>query len=387
MRLGRRGFMWGGAGLAAAAFLVYALRPAVVPVEVTAVTRGPLRVTIDEEGRTRVRDRYLVVAPIAGRVARITLDAGSSVTRGLIVARLSAAPLDPRSREEAAARLRSAEDAERAALASVSQARATLDQAERNRARAESLFAKHLLSTEQREVAALAETTALRQVEAVDFRTQAAAHEVEVARAASTAGAGAVMQLQSPVRGRVLRIPEKSERVVAAGTPLVEIGDPSRLEIVVDLLSEDAARVKPGDRVLIEGWGGDRTLEAHVRSVEPSGFTKVSALGVEEQRVNIVADLDDTPPQLGDGYRVEARVVQWEGDALKVPASALYQVGDQWRVFLVENRRARSRDVRVGHRNPDEAEILDGLSVGDRVIRQPTDKVSDGVRVQARPRK
>ena len=195
------------------------------------------------------------------------------------------------------------------------------------------------------------------------------------------------MQLQSPVRGRVLRIPEKSERVVAAGTPLVEIGDPSRLEIVVDLLSEDAARVKPGDRVLIEGWGGDRTLEAHVRSVEPSGFTKVSALGVEEQRVNIVADLDDTPPQLGDGYRVETRVVQWEGDALKVPASALYQVGDQWRVFLVENRRARSRDVRVGHRNPDEAEILDGLSVGDRVIRQPTDKVSDGVRVQARPRK
>jgi HlyD family secretion protein len=386
MRLGRRGFMWGGAGLAAAAFLVYALRPAVVPVEVTAVTRGPLRVTIDEEGRTRVRDHYLVVAPVAGRVARITLDEGSSVTRGQIVARLSAAPLDPRSREEAAARLRSSEDAERAALASVSQARAALDQAERNRARAESLFAKHLLSTEQREVTALAETTALRQVEAVDFRTQAAAHEVEVARAALTAGAGAVVPLRSPVRGRVLRIPEKSERVVAAGTPLVELGDPNRLEIVVDLLSEDAARVKPGDRVLIEGWGGDRTLEAHVRRVEPSGFTKVSALGVEEQRVNVVADLDDTPPQLGDGYRVEARVVLWEGDAVKVPASALYQDGDQWRAFVVESGRARSRAVTVGHRNPDEAEVLGGLSVGDRVIRQPTDKISDGARVTARPR-
>jgi HlyD family secretion protein len=386
MRLGRRGFMWGAAGLAAVAFLVYALRPAVVPVEVTAVTRGPLRVTIDEEGRTRVRDHYLVVAPVAGRVARITLDEGSSVTRGLIVARLSAAPLDPRSREEAAARLRSSEDAERAALASVSQARAALDQAERNRARAESLFAKHLLSTEQREVTALAETTALRQVEAVDFRTQAAAHEVEVARAALTAGAGAVVPLLSPVRGRVLRIPEKSERVVAAGTPLVEIGDPSSLEIVVDLLSEDAARVKPGDRVLIEGWGGDRTLEAHVRMVEPSGFTKVSALGVEEQRVNVVADLDDTAPQLGDGYRVEARVVLWEGDALKVPASALYQDGDQWRAFVVESGRARSRAVRVGHRNPDEAEVLGGLSVGDRVIRQPTDKISDGARVTAHPR-
>lgn len=387
MKVGRRAIAWGGAALLAVMFLGYTLRPTPVPVELATAGRGPLRVTIDEEGRTRVRDRYVVVAPVAGRVARIAVDEGAAVSRGTVVAQVSAAPLDPRTREEAAARLRGAEDAERSARAVVSQARAALDQAARNRARAESLFAKNLVSTEQREVTALAETTAVRQVEAADFRTQAAAHDVEVARAASTAGAGAVMQLQSPVRGRVLRIPEKSERIVAAGTPLVEIGDPSRLEIVIDLLSEDAVKVKPGDRVLIEGWGGDHALAAHIRVVEPSGFTKVSALGVEEQRVNVLADLDDTPPQLGDGYRVEARVVQWEGDALKVPASALYQVGDQWRVFLVENGRARSRTVRVGHRNPDEAEILDGLSVGDRVIRQPTDKISDGVRVQARLRK
>jgi HlyD family secretion protein len=385
MKLGRRGFVWGSVALAAAMFLVYTLRPIPVPVEVAAAGRGPLRVTIDEEGRTRVRDRYVVVAPVAGRVARISLDEGAVVTRGMAVAQLSAAPLDPRTREEAAARLRGAEDAERAATAGVSQARAALDQAARNRARAESLFAKHLLSMEQREVMALAETTAIRQVEAADFRAQAAAHDVEVARAALTAGAGDVVRLLSPVRGRVLRIPEKSERVVTAGTTLVELGDPSRLEIVVDLLSEDAVKVKPGDRVLIEGWGGDRPLEAHVRMVEPSGFTKVSALGVEEQRVNVVADLDATPPQLGDGYRVEARVVQWEGDALKVPASALYQEGDQWRVFVVENGRARPRVVRIGHRNPDEAEVLDGLSVGERVIRQPTDKISDGARVVARP--
>jgi HlyD family secretion protein len=364
--------------------LVYTLRPTPVPVEVAAAGRGPLRVTIDEEGRTRVRDRYVVVAPVAGRVARITLDEGAAVTRGMAVAQLSAAPLDPRTREEAAARLRGAEDGERAATAGVSQARAALDQAARNRVRAESLFAKNLISVEQREVTALAETTAVRQVEAADFRAQAAAHDVEVARAALTAGAGEVVRLLSPVRGRVLRIPEKSERVVAAGTTLVELGDPSRLEIVVDLLSEDAVKVKPGDRVLIEGWGGDRPLEAHIRMVEPSGFTKVSALGVEEQRVNVVADLDATPPQLGDGYRVEARVVQWEGDALKVPASALYQEGNQWRVFVVENGRARARAVRVGHRNPDEAEVLDGLSVGERVIRQPTDKISDGARVAAR---
>lgn len=386
MRVGRRGLIWSGVALAAAALLVYALRPSVVPVEVSAVTRGLLRVTIDEEGRTRVRDRYLVVAPVAGRVARIELEEGAPVTPGLAVARLSAAPLDPRAREEAAARLRGAQDAARAAVAAVSQARASRAQAARSRARAESLFAQHLLSPEQREIAAVAETTAIRQVEAADFHAQSATHDVEVARAALTTGSAPVITLVSPVRGRVLRIPERSDRVVAAGTSLLELGDPSRLEIVVDLLSEDAAKVTPGDRVVIDRWGGDRPLEAHVRVVEPSGFTKVSALGVEEQRVNVIADLDSTPPQLGDGYRVEARVVQWEGDALKVPASALYQEGNQWRVFVVENARARSRVVQIGHRNPDEAEVLSGLSAGDRVVRQPTDKVSDGVRVQVQLR-
>ena len=384
MRVGRRGLLWGGAGLAAAAFFVYAIRPTVIPVEVSAVTRGPLRVTIDEEGRTRVRDRYVVVAPVAGTVARITLEEGSPVTRGMTVAQLSAAPLDPRSREEATARLRGAEDAARAAIATVAEARAALTQAVRSRARAESLFAQHALAPEQREVVAVAETTATRQVEAADFHAQSAAHDVEVVRAALTTGAAPDITLSSPVRGQVLRIPERSERVVAAGTPLLELGDPSRLEVVVDLLSADAARVRPGDRVVIERWGGDRSLEALVRIVEPAGFTKVSALGVEEQRVNIVADLAETPPQLGDGYRVEARVVQWEGVVLKVPASALYQDGDQWRVFVVENGRARSRAVQVGHRNPDEAEVLSGLGSGDRVIRQPTDKISEGARVSAR---
>jgi HlyD family secretion protein len=386
MQLGRRGLLWGSAGLVAAAFLIYALRPAVVPVEVTVVTRGLLRVTIDEEGRTRVRDRYVVVAPVAGRVARTTLAEGSPVTRGMAVAQLSAAPLDPRSREEAAARLSAAEDAARAATAAVSEARAALAQTVRSRARAESLYAQRLLSTEQRELAAVAETTAIRQAEASDFHAQATAHDVEVARAALSAGAAPVLALLSPIRGRVLRIPERSERVVAAGTPLVELGDPARLEIVVDLLSEDAAKVKPGDRVLIERWGGDRPLEAHVRVVEPSGFTKISALGVEEQRVNVIADLDVAPPQLGDGFRVETRIVQWEGDALKVPASALYQDANHWRAFVVVNGRARSRIVEIGHRNPDDAEVLSGLSLGDRVIRQPTDKISEGSRVAARLR-
>jgi HlyD family secretion protein len=174
--------------------------------------------------------------------------------------------------------------------------------------------------------------------------------------------------------------------VVAAGTPLLELGDPTRLEIVVDLLSEDAVKVHPGDRVMVVDWGGERPLEAHVRRVEPSGFTKVSALGVEEQRVNIVGDLDETPPQLGDGYRVEAQVVLWEGTALKAPASALFQDGDQWRVFVARGGRVRSRPVQIGHRNPFEVEITGGLTAGDSVVRHPTDQLADGVRVVARSR-
>lgn len=188
------------------------------------------------------------------------------------------------------------------------------------------------------------------------------------------------------MRGRVLRIPEKSERVVAAGTPLLELGDPTRLEIVVDLLSEDAVKVHSGDRMLVGDWGGDHPLEAHVRNVEPSGFTKVSALGVEEQRVNAIADLDETPPQLGDGYRVETQIVLWEGVVLKVPASALFQDGEQWRVFVVRDGRARSQIVQIDHRNPFEAGISGGLAAGDLVVRHPTDKLTDGARVAARSR-
>ncbi|HMA42651.1 MAG TPA: HlyD family efflux transporter periplasmic adaptor subunit [Gemmatimonadales bacterium] len=389
MNLSRRALLWGGAGLVAAGLLAYTFRPTPIPVEVTAVARGPLRVTIDEEGRTRVRDRYVVVAPATGRVARITLEEGALVTHGMVVARLSAAPLDPRSREQALARLRGAEDAEQAAAAAVSEARAALDQATRNRVRAESLFAKNLLAPAQREEAALAETTAVRRLQAADFTAQASAHDVEQARAVvagPASGGAATLPLVSPVRGRVLRIPEKSERVVTAGTPLLELGDPARLEIVVDLLSEDAVKVHPGDRMLVGDWGGDRLLEAHVRVVEPSGFTKVSALGVEEQRVHVIADLDETPPQLGDGYRVETQVVLWEGTALKAPASALFQDGDQWRVFVVRDGRARSQVVQVGHRNPFEVEIAGGLAAGDLVVRQPTDKLADGVRVAARSR-
>jgi len=387
MKLTRRRAVFGAGAAGLAILVILALRPTPQPVDTVPVSRGPLRVTIDEEGRTRVRDRYVVVAPAAGRVARITLEEGAPVARGAVVARLYAAPLDPRGRAEAVARVRGAADAQRAAAAAVAAAGAALGQARREYARAESLYASNLLAPQQREHAALAETTSARQLEAADFRAQAAAHEVEVARATLAAPGGVALALVSPLRARVLRIPERSERVVAAGTPLLELGDPTRLEIVSDLLSEDAVKVKPGDRVLVEDWGGDHPLQAHVRLIEPSGFTKVSALGVEEQRVNMIADLDETPPQLGDGYRVETRVVLWEAPSvLKIPTSALFQDGGQWYVFVAREGRARRQAVQVAHRNAFEAEIAGGLAPGDLVIRHPTDKLADGVRVAARPR-
>jgi HlyD family secretion protein len=387
MKITRRRLAFGVLALVGLMLIVLARRPGPEHVEIAVAARGPLLVTVDEEGRTRVRDRYVVVAPAAGRLERITLDEGTPVRRGATLARLFAAPLDPRARQEAVARLQATEDAHRATLAGVSQARAALGQASRQSARAESLFARNLISAEQREQAALADTTAARRLEAAEFQAQAADHDVEQARAVVRGGGGeAVLSLTAPVAGVVLRIPEKSERVVAAGQTLMELGDPSRLEVVVDLLSEDAVRVRAGDQVIVDEWGGDHALEGHVRRVEPSGFTKVSALGVEEQRVNVIADLDEAPAQLGDGYRVEARVVLWQGNVLKIPASALFQDGERWVVFRVRNGRARQAIVSVGHRNPFEAELTAGLAAGDTVIRHPTDKLTDGVRVVARPR-
>jgi HlyD family secretion protein len=337
-------------------------------------------VSVDQEGQTRVRDRYVVAAPVAGRVARITLREGDSVTPTTVVARVFPAPLDPRAREEALARLREVEDARRAAGAAVAQARAARDQAVRTRARAESLAARNLIAPEERERAELEGTMHAREVESADFRAQAAAHDVEVARAALASG-GPAMLLRAPLSGRVLRIPEPSERVVAAGTPLVEIGDPTKLEVVADLLSSDAVQVRSGDPVLIEDWGGG-PLHARLRKVEPSGFTKVSALGVEEQRVNVIADFVDSVVPLGDRYRVEVRIVVWEGgDVLKLPGSALFRTGDGWSVFTVERGRARRRDVTIGHRNPFETEIVAGVREGEVVIRHPTDRITDGARV------
>ncbi len=389
MRITRQTVWWGAAALVGVLLLWLVARPSAVPVDIATATPGPLRVTIDEEARTRVRDRYVVTAPIAGIVARIAVEPGDAVPRGGVVARMTAMPLDPRGRAQAVARLSGAGDARRAAEAAVAQAREALAQTRRDRERAVQLARQNLTSPEERERAELAEALAAKELEAAEFRARAAAHDVEAARAALLAadasGAAAVLALRSPVAGVVLRVPERSERAVPAGEPLLEVGNCGDLEVVADLLSSDAVRVRPGALMLVEDWGGDSALTARVRRVEPGGFTKISALGVEEQRVHVVADLGTCPAALGDAYRVEARIVLWEADSvLKVPATALFRSGDAWAVFAVGGGRARERVVGVGHRNAFEAEIVDGLAAGAVVVRHPGDRVRDGVRVAPR---
>jgi HlyD family secretion protein len=236
----------------------------------------------------------------------------------------------------------------------------------------------------------LNETTRQKELEAAEFTAHKADYEVRAAEAALLAASGqtdgnsdVAVELRAPISGSVLRVLEESERVVTVGTPLLELGDPEKLEIVIDILSTDAVPVRPQAPVLIEEWGGAGALQGRIRLVEPSGFTKISALGVEEQRVNVIADFVDDPGKLGDGYRIEARIVVWKGDnVLKIPSSALFRRRDAWNVFVVEGGRARRRAIEVGHRNPFEVEVLGGLQEGDLVVVHPSDTLDDGVRVE-----
>jgi HlyD family secretion protein len=387
------------AALAVAALGWMVFRPSPLRVDVASVHRGDREVTVDEEGETRVRERYVVAAPTSGRLLRVLLEEGDAVSAGGLVARIEAVPLDPRDRAAAEARLEGADARLSAANARAGLARATREQAIRSAGRAERLRDAGTVSEEAFEQAQLALTQATRDLEATGEAAHAAEHEVEAARAALIDAWGSAppseetrtvcphtpcVEVRAPVEGRVLRVLQESERIVTAGTPLVEIGQPSDLEIVVDVLSTDAVRIRPGAPVRIVEWGGQGELTAAVRRVEPSAFTKVSALGVEEQRVNVVADLREPAAGLGDGFRVEARIQVWEGsDLVLVPASALFRAGEHWAVFVVEAGVARRREVEVGERGEVAAEIRGNLLEGETVILHPSDQLADGARVEA----
>lgn len=378
--------------------IVYGFMPRPVPVDIAKALRGPMTVTIEEEGKTRVRDRFVISAPVSGFMRRIELDVGDHVKKGQVVVELEplrSAVLDPRSRAEAEAAVSAAEAALKAAEENARARAADAEYAKSNLERIKKLFEEGYASKD-----------VLEQAESEAKRTEAnclsagaavkvAKYELDKAHSALRYSAdegitnhGRIVAIRTPVGGRILKIHHESEGVVNSGEPLIDIGDPGKLEVKVELLSADAVKIKPGTTVLFERWGGDPALSGKVRVIEPAGFTKISSLGVEEQRVLVIADITSLPEswqRLGDGYRVDARFIIWEGkDVLQVPASALFRKGEGWAVFVVKNKRAHLRQVEIGHRTGLVAEIVSGISEGEMVITHPDESIKDGTRVRPR---
>lgn len=386
-----------GVALAVIAGLAYAFWPAPVAVELAPVVRGPMQVTVEDDGQTRVRERYVIAAPMPGRVLRIDWDAGDEVRAGYsVLATLvpeAAAPLDVRAQAQARARVDAARAAVEQAQANAQRSEAALELAESEWERLRTLLPQGAATQRETNDARLITEVRRRELDAARHALSVARFELELAQAALVytmpespdAPRETQLDIVSPIDGRILRIPEKSARPVTAGQTLMEIGDPRDLEVQVDVLSSDAVRIKPGQEVWFDNWGGDQPLRGVVRVVEPFAFTKVSALGVEEQRALVIADFTDPPERwaaVGDGYRVDARFVVWQADdLLKVPTSALFRQVDQWCVFVERAGRAELRPIKVGRQTALEAQVLDGLQEGERVIAFPSDQVSDGVRI------
>lgn len=381
-------------GVAVLVFL--AARPRPVSVDLVPVTRAPLVVTVDEDGRARVKNRHVVSAPLSGSLARPELHAGDHVEQGQVIARivpLQAPLLDVRSRSQAEARVAAALAARKQARAQVERARAALDFAKTNAGRIEHVVERGVGTEMQLEQARLQERTASAELESARFGAQVADYELRMAEAAlghltgKRAGTEEQLDVPAPVTGRVLKVLQESEGVVQVGSALLELADPNALEIVVDVLTSDAVRIQPGQRALLDRWGGV-PLEGRVRLVEPSAFSRTSALGVEEQRVNVIIDLISPRERwldLGDGYRVEAHIVVWADDeVVQVPSSALFRHGTGWAAYRIEDDVARLVLVQLGERTPASVQILEGLHPGDEVIAHPSDRVHDGVSISRR---
>jgi HlyD family secretion protein len=395
----KRVLFWTPLALGLALALLWLFRPSPIAVDLGQAERGPLLVSIQEEGQTRVRDMYVVSAPIPGRMRRIGLEAGDPVTADkTVIAQIEPSDpafLDSRSAAEARAMVDAAAASRTHAAAQVRRAEAELQFAQSELARVRVLAQSHTVSENDLDAAerrartadaALAEARAEQKVRESEYQL-ARARLLTPSERTRSSDCDCVT-VYSPVSGEVLRVVTESEGVVQSGTPLLEVGNPDRLEVVVDLLSSDAVRVQPGQRAVIEAWGGSRPLEGEVRRVEPFGFTKVSALGIEEQRVNVLIDIKEPRQQwgrLGHGYRVEPRIVLWESrDVLKVPLAALFRQKGSWSVFVARDGRAVLRPVEIGHDNGLEAEVLSGLEAGERVVLHPGERVSPGVRLRQR---
>jgi HlyD family secretion protein len=383
-----RTLIYAGAGVVFVGLVAFALRPAPIPVETAAVQIGPLQVTTEEQGETRTHDRFVVAAPVGGRLLRVLLRDGDTVTENQAVATLAPVPLSAREREELAARVASAEASQRSAEAQLSHVMEDLAQAQRESTRLEELFSRALASRQQFEQAQNSAVTLEKEVTAARYRVKSAEADVRGARASLIAldgkshGEGATVTIRAPAAGHVLRVLEPSERVVTAGTPILVLGDLEHMEVMMEMLSSEAVKVSAGMPAVLDGWGGEQPLNARVRLVEPFAFTKISALGVEEKRTRVILDFLDSPAPLGDGYRVTGRIVIWSAPrVLKAPIASLFRCGTEWCVFVVDGGRAQRREIRIGHRNAVEAEVLSGLRANERIVRHPPNELSGGARV------
>lgn len=377
--------------------MIYALQPRAVEVETGVVHQGPLTVYVSEEGKTRIRNRHIVAAPVAGSMQRVTLKAGDAVKAGeTVLTRIepTLSPLlDARARSQAQARVDAATATRSRANEDIEMSRTGLKYAQANWDRIKNNTDKGTVSATDRDTFEREAEMKLREVRSAEFALQVADFELVQAKAAlqqidKPSAGGASIEVRAPVNGVVLRVQQESATIVAPGAPILEIGDPTDLEIEAEILSRDAVTIKPGALVTVEQWGGDEPAKARVRRVEPAAFTKVSALGVEEQRVLVLSDFTEQTPALkalGDRYRVEVRVAVWHSDdSLLVPAGALFREGSEWKTFVFDAGSARAVVVKAGRTDGKFTQVLAGLKKGDEVLMHPPDTVRDGTSVVKR---
>lgn len=392
----RRILTWGFVAAVVAA-IAYSFRPQPLDVDWEIVSQGALEVTVNEDGRTRIREKYTVSTPLAGQLQRVVLNPGDPVVAGetLLATILPTNPdlLDPRSRSSAEARVKAAEAGVKRSEANMGASKAAMESAQSMLDRRMKLRKGDATFEQAVEDAQMQARMRSEELRSAEFALEIAKFELELAKAAlvrtspqdESQGTNWHLDVVSPIQGKILRVFQESAAVLPAGTALMEIGDPQDLELEVDVLSTDAVKILPGARMRIQHWGGDQELEGRVRLVEPGAFTKVSALGVEEQRVNVIGDLvSPAPQQFGDRFRFEARIVTWHSESvLNVPMSALFRKDTDWAVFVIDpTLTARRTVIQIGHRNSDSAEVLGGLKENDRVIIFPSDQVVDGVKLK-----
>ncbi len=377
-----------GIGLAAVAVTFVLLQPSVIDVQLAKARLGKLSVTVEAQGQTRAKLRYTVAAPISGRLLRTRFAVGDRVARGDVLARITPPPTDARSLAMARADLAAAQARQRQAAASRAEAAGSVKLAQSEAARRVELFRVGMVSAESRDIYAQTAQAAGDRLANAEASLVAAQAEVRSARSllmgagTGVEDAGAI-EVRAPVSGQVLRVIEESERVIPSGSPLFDLSQGDALELVVDVLTQDAVQVSVGQPIRITGWGGPQALTGKVRHVEPGAFTKVSALGVEEQRVNVIGDMQAAPASLGAGYRIEAAIVTWTGEqVLQIPTGALFRRDGAWQAFVVQQAQARLRKLQIGHRSNEFAEVTGGIQEGESVIVFPSDRVADGVAVR-----